>query len=153
MRKSAYSAAAVVSSVALLTVGAPTASQAYTQKELSLCYVNQTVNKTQDLEIVADGPSYKAASLDAGECARFDVRPGQYKITLEDVEEFMDALPASYNNCAGTDNGRFRIYIKRMNNTYKPFTAAALVSGQVTTNVKKNRSTTILAAIECFEAP
>jgi hypothetical protein len=153
MRKRAYSAAAVVSSVALLTVGAPTVSQAYTQKELSICYVNQTVDQLQDLEIVADGPSYKSASLDAGECARFDVRPGQYKMTLEDVDEFVDALPASFNNCEGDDQGRFRIYIKRMNDTYRAFTLAALLNGEVTTNVKKNRSTTVTAAIECFEAP
>ena len=153
MRKSAYSAAAVVSSVALLSVGVPTAAEAYTQKELSICYVNQTVDKVQDIEIVADGPSYKSASLDAGECARFDVRPGQYKMTLEDVDEFTDALPASINNCPGDDNGRFRIYVKRMNDTYKAFTLAAFINGQVITHVKKNRSTTITAAIECFEAP
>lgn len=153
MRKSAYSAAAVLSSVALLTVGAPTMSQAYTQKELSICYVNESVDKVQDIEIVADGPSYKTAALDAGDCARYDVQPGQYKMTLEDVEEFTDALPASINNCPGDDQGRFRIYIKRMNDTYKAFTLAALLNGQVTTNVKKNRSTTVTAAIECFEAP
>jgi hypothetical protein len=153
MRKSAYSAAAVLSSVALLTVGAPTTSQAYTQKELSICYVNETVDQVQDIEIVADGPSFKTASLDAGECARYDVRPGQYKMTLEDIEEFTDALPTSINHCAGDDQGRFRIYVKRMNDTYKAFTLSALLNGQVTTHVKKNRSTTVTAAIECFEAP
>lgn len=152
MRKSAYSAAAVLSSVALLTVGAPTMSQAYTQKELSLCYANETVDKAQDLEIVADGPSFKTASLDAGNCARFDVQPGQYKVTLEDVGEFVESLQASFDNCKGDDQGRFRIYIKRMNDTYKAYNVAALINGQVTTNVKKNRSTTVLASIECFEA-
>lgn len=151
MRKSAYSAAAVVSSVALLTVGAPTVAHAYTQKELSICWVNETIDKVQDLELVADGPSYKTASLDAGECARFDVRPGQYKITLEDVEEFVDALRDSQQNCAAGEDPRFRIYIKRMNDTYKAFTTAALLNGQVTTNVKKNRSTTVTAALECIE--
>ncbi len=154
MRKSAISAAAVLSSVALLSVGAPTVSQAatsFTQKELTICYVNQTVDQLQDLEVVADGPSYKTASLDAGDCFRYDVRPGQYKMTVEDVEEFTDALPASFADCEGDDVGRFRIYIKRMNDSYKAFTVAALLNGQVTTNVKKNRSTTITAAIECYD--
>lgn len=152
MRKSAYSAAAVLSSVALLTVGAPTTSQAYTQKELSLCYVNETVDKIQDVEMVADGPSFKTGVLDAGECLRFDVRPGQYKITLEDVAEFLDAYKASVDNCKGTDQGRLRIYIKRMNQTYKAYSTAALINGQVTTHVKKDRSTTVTLAIECYEA-
>jgi len=149
MRKSAYSAAAVLSSVALLSVGAPTVAQAYTKKELSLCWFNQTIDKVQDLELVADGPSYKTVSLDAGECARFDVRPGQYKITVEDVEEFTQALQASFTNCASGTAPRFRIYIKRMNSTYKAFTTAALLNGHVTTHVKKNRSTTVTAALEC----
>lgn len=151
MRKSACSAAAVVSSVALLSVGAPTAAHAYTQKELSLCWVNETVDKVQDLELVADGPSYKTASLDAGECARFDVRPGQYKITVEDIEEFVDALQDSQTNCAAGADPRFRIYITRMSNTYKAFTTAALLNGHVITNVKKDRSTTVTAALECVE--
>src|SRR5690349_8889427 len=121
MRKSAYSAAAVVSSVALLVVGAPTASQAFTQKELSVCYANSTPNTSQDIEFVADGPSYKTASFDAGDCTAWDVRPGQYKLTVEDVKELLNTLDANDECDAYTDHGIAKPYvnlemvIKRMN--------------------------------------
>lgn len=156
MRKSALSAAAVVSSVALLVVGAPTASQAFTQKELTLCYTNSIPSSTQDLEVVADGPSYKTTTLDAGDCASWDVRPGQYKLTVEDVEEFLDGF---YDNasCNGYEvNGiskpypNMEIVIRRMaGETYKAFPYAAIANGEVSTNVKKNRSTSATVNVSC----
>jgi hypothetical protein len=156
LRKSAISAVAVASSVALLVVGAPTASQAFTQKELTVCYNNTVPNSIQDLEVVADGPSYKTTTLDSGDCSSADVRPGQYKLTVEDVVEFLYML---YNEdyCNGyTDHGQSKPYpnieivIRRMGGeTYKAFNYAAIANGEVTTNVKKNRSTSATVNVFC----
>lgn len=146
MRKRAYSAAAVASSVALLTFGAPTASQAYTQKELNLCWSNASQTPSQDLEVVADGPSYKTFSLDTGSCMAWDVKPGQYKITLEDVDEFMQGFNAS---CPGPGSPSLKITVKRQNTGYKAYPLAALLNGSITTNVKKDRRTTVSAYLRC----
>ncbi|MBA3745221.1 hypothetical protein [Sporichthya sp.] len=159
MRKSAISAAAVLSSVALLSVGAPTVSQAatsFTQRELTVCWNNETPsadnpNFNMDLEAVADGPSYKSFSLDNGECVRWDVRPGQYKMTVEDMDEFLDDITDALDSCAADEDDRFQIRIKRMGDTYKAFNVAALLNGEVTTNVKKDRSTSISVNAYCVD--
>ena len=160
LRKSAISAVAVASSVALLVVGAPTASQAFTQKELTVCWVNDTPSAdgvggpNADLEAVADGPSFKTFSLDNGDCVSWDVQPGQYKMTTEDMPEFiaaMTAVTASCNNADADDDGDFRITINRMGDSYKAFNLAAFENGEITTNVKKNRSTWIV--VKAFGVP
>jgi hypothetical protein len=160
MRKSAITAAAVGSSVALLVVGAPTATQAFTQKELTICYTNTVPNLIQDLEVVADGPSYKTTTLDAGDCVSWDVRPGQYKLTVEDVQEFFDGAitGGSYCDHGYEDNGISKPYedleivIRRMGaETYKAFPYAAIANGEVRTNVKKNRSTTATVRLFCTD--
>lgn len=159
MRKSAISAAAVLSSVALLSVGAPTVSQAassYTEKELTVCWINDTPSahipsENMDLEVVADGPSFKTASLDNGDCVSWDVRPGQYKMTVEDMDEFLGDIGEVLDSCVGDDEDRFQIRISRMGDKYKAFNQAAFLNGQVTTHVKKNRSTWIEAHAYCVE--
>lgn len=151
MRKSAISAAAVFSSVALLVVGAPTASQALTQNELQVCWVNDTVDKVQDLEAVLDGPSFKTVSLDAGDCQSWDVRPGQYKFTVEDLEEFQAAYGPSVTNCEGSQLGELFVTIKRMNDTYRAYNDAAFTNGEVTLNVKKDRFTGITVHLKCYD--
>lgn len=154
MRKSAYPAAAIVASVALLTVGAPTASQAQTEKELSICWVNKTPNPVTDLEVVADGPSYKSASLDAGECAAWDVRPGQYTLTLEDIEEFLVAA-TDQSDCESLDTSDYEWYpdltitIKRQQETYRAYPQLLVTNGKVTTNVKKDRRTSVTVLLKC----
>ena len=160
MRKSTIAAAAVFSSAALVVVGAPTASQAFTQKELSVCYTNETPNTVQDLEFVADGPSYKTTTLDSGDCTAWDVRPGQYKITVEDVEEFLQGLEDNDQCDTYEENGidkhyvNMEIAISRMGGEdYRAFPYAAVANGEVTTNVKKDRSTAILMRVFCGENP
>jgi hypothetical protein len=158
MRKSAYSAAAVVSSVALLVVGAPTASQAYTQKELTVCYTNTVPDSTQDIEFVADGPSYRTASMDNGDCEHWDVRPGQYKLTVEDVKELLAGLSANDMCDHYVENGIAKPYvnlnmtIKRQNESYRAFDYAAISNGEVTTNIRKNRSTSVVFNVFCSTA-
>ncbi|HVE25593.1 MAG TPA: hypothetical protein VNC22_09325 [Sporichthya sp.] len=159
MRKSFYSAGAVVASVALLAVGAPTASQAQTQKELNVCWTNNATGK-MDLEAVADGPSYKTMSLDSGECQQWDVRPGQYKLTVDDTEDFLSDIQAEcakYGQNHHEDGGDgdplmypdLTIKIKRMGQSYKAYTLAMLLNGEVTTNVKKDRRTLVSAILDC----
>jgi hypothetical protein len=144
MKKSAYSVAAVVTSVALLAAGAP-ASQAFTAKELSICWVNQTPNTVWDLEVVADGPAYRTATLDNGDCAAWDVRPGQYKFTFEDIEEFAasvedacDELDAPADYVYTPD---LTIAIKRQGEAYRASNYATIANGGVRTDVKKDRRT------------
>lgn len=150
MRKTAYSTAAVVVAVALLTLGAPTPSQAFTQKELSLCYQNTTPNPVLDLELVADGPSYKTASLDAGDCAAWDVRPGQYKITFEDFDD-LGAGAAGQTQCP-QENAELVITIKRMHEAYKVFVYSVVDNGAFSTDVKKNRLTSVTFLVRCSTA-
>lgn len=162
LRKSAISAVAVASSVALLVVGAPTASQAFTQKELTVCWQNETPSAdgiggpNADLEAVADGPSFKTFSLDNGDCISWDVQPGQYKMTTEDMPEFIASMSAVTDSCTAADDeeeGDLRITISRASNgtmdTYKAFNLAAFENGEITTNVKKNRSTWIVVKAFC----
>lgn len=151
MRNSARSAAAVAASVALLTVGAPTASQAYTEKELSICYVNKTPVPTLDLELVADGPSYKAASFDAGDCQAWDVRPGQYKVTFEDLDELYEASSAEY--CQADYYAGVQITIKRMHESYKVFNFSVVDNGAFSIDVKKDRRTSITFLVKCVRIP
>jgi len=151
MRKSIYSAGAVVASVALLAVGAPTASQAATQKELNICWKDETVHKTMDLEVVADGPSYKSTTLDAGECMAWDVRPGLYKLTVENMEEFIHNLSVESGDCKHDTNPHPMVIIKRMGDTYESFDQAAFLNGEVWTNVKKDRRTTATMVLACEE--
>lgn len=157
MRKTICSATAMAGSAGLFVVGAPAASQAYTAKELSICWVNKVPGMVQDLEFVADGPSFKAASLDAGECVSWDVRPGRYKLTVEDVEEFLDAaqsgceeLPAPIET---TNSPDLTIKIKRQGDAYKAWPEAAVLDGQVTTNVKKDRRTAVTVLLQCVQVP
>src|SRR5690349_9982164 len=101
MRRSAvYAAAGLAGS--LIVGGAVVAfpSNAFTAKELNLCWVNHSRDTPIDLEAVADGPSYKTTTLDSGQCRQYDVRAGQYKITVEDVQELVTRLNAA-TTCPG----------------------------------------------------
>jgi hypothetical protein len=174
MRKSIYSAGAVVASVAMLAVGAPTASHAMTIDEANVCWLNGA-DGTTDLEAVLDGTAAKFASLDSGDCKAWDVTPGQYKFTVEDVKEFLDAITAEcahYGRIGGghyTDldgsgdasgpknewqtNPRVVVKIKRQGDFYKAWNLGALINGEITTNIKKDRRTSILVNYYCSATP
>lgn len=168
MRKSAYSAGAVLASVALLAVGAPTVAQAQTSKELNVCWTN-TANGVTDLEFVADGPSYRTASLDTGDCMAWDVKGGTYKLTVEDMTEFLAAIDDECDDYGAPGNGHWvdlngngtvqgnewqdepsiSIKIKRQNDSYKAFNLAALANGAVFTDVKDNRRSLVSITFSC----
>ena len=130
---------------ALLTFGWPTAAQARTQKELNLCWVNKAVRDGLDLEVVADGPSFKTASLDDGDCIAWDVQPGQYKITVEDVDEFRSAMQAA---CGRGRTPSLGLTVKRQQDRYKSG-LREIRNGGLITNVRKDRRTTVTVALSC----
>lgn len=149
MRRSIVSAAAVAGSLVLGAGVLATSSEAKTAKELNICWNNQTQNGAIDLEVVADGPSYKTATLDSGDCMAWDVRAGQYQFTVEDVQEFLDAINAD-STCPGVNSAPyFRVTIKRMKESYKAFNPVAFANGSITTNVKKDRRTSVTAFLKC----
>jgi len=147
MRRTAYSAAAILGAVALLTVGTPTASQAFTKKELSLCYINTTLDTSFDWEWVADGPSFKKVSLDAGTCMAFDVQPGRYKITVESFDRDVQS------NCPRGKQLGGALIVKRGGDTYDASTTGFFRNGEVFTDVKKNRRTSVTLKAECLDIP
>ncbi len=130
---------------ALLIVAVPTVAEARTQKELNVCWVNQAPGEWLDLEIVADGPSFKTASLDHGDCMAWDVRPGQYKLTVEDVEEFRAAMQAA---CGRGRTPALKITIKRQQDLYKAG-LRDIRNGGLITHVRKDRRTTVAAVLTC----
>ncbi len=146
MRRSIYAVAAVAGSITLAAGVVAAPSSAYTQKELNVCWANNTPSHALDLEFVADGPSYKTFSLDDTECTAWDVRAGQYKLTVEDVSEFVAGMEAA---CPGAPTPDLKIRIKRMNDAYRAFNTAAILNGSVTTNVKKDRRTSVLVSLRC----
>jgi hypothetical protein len=148
MRRSIVSAVAVAGSLTLGAGALAVSSEAKTAKELNICWNNQSANGAIDLEVVADGPSYKTASLDHGDCMAWDVRAGQYQFTVEDVQEFLDAINADAA-CPGPLTPDFRVTIKRMKDTYKAFNPVAFANGSITTNVKKDRRTSVTAYLGC----
>ena len=144
--------AGLLAIVAGLSVGIPMPAQAMTQKELNICWVNDAPGGVQDLEVVADGPSFRTASLDNGDCMAWDVRAGQYKLTVEDVAEFLDAIRAS---CPKRKNlsPRVTITVKRQGDLYKAYGPAVLKNGELTTNVRENRRTTVTVILACRKIP
>lgn len=149
MRRGACAASAVVASVALLGPGI-TPAEARTAKELNICWVNEAPGGVLDLEVVADGPSYRTASLDDGDCLAWDVRPGQYKITVEDVGELRDAMNASCPK--KKEQPELTFTIKRQQDLYKSNFRELRTNGGLTTNVRKDRRTTVTAILTCVTA-
>ncbi|MBA3745220.1 hypothetical protein [Sporichthya sp.] len=120
-------------------------AEARTLEELNVCWVNKAPGEWLDLEVVVDGPSFKTASLDNGDCMAWDVRPGQYKLTLEDLDEFQAAMQAA---CGRGLERRLTIFLKRQQDTYKT-DFRVLRDGGVLTNIRKDRRTTVTFVLKC----
>ena len=151
MRRSAvYAAAGLAGSMVVAGAVVAFPSNAFTAKELNVCWTNHSYDKSLDLEVVADGPSYKTTTLDTGECQQWDVRAGQYKMTVEDVSEFLADIKAA---CGSKATPKLTFSIKRMNESYRAYPAAALANGSITANVKKDRRTSITALLNCQLKP
>lgn len=145
VRRSVHAALAGSTCAALLIVGTPTPAQAYTEKELNVCWVNKAPGEWLDLEIVADGPSFKAASLDDGDCMAWNVRPGQYRITVEDVTEFRTAMRAA---CDPARTPFLKMIVERQGDPYKAG-FRDIRHGGLITHVRKDRRTTVTAVLTC----
>jgi hypothetical protein len=145
MRRSVIAAAGLAGSMVVGGAVVAFPSSAHTAKELNVCWVNHSKKPSLDLEFVADGPSYRTATLDNGDCMAWDVRGGQYKMTVEDVGEFLSDIKSA---CA-PQKPLIRFSIKRMKESYRAFPNAALANGSITTNVKKNRRTSVTALLNC----
>lgn len=144
MRWGACSAALAACLAFSSVVAAPNAD-ARTRKELNVCWVNGAPGEWLDLEVVVDGPSFKTASLDHGDCVAWDVQPGQYKLTVEDVEEFRAAMRAA---CAKPRTPSLRISVKRQQEEYRTG-GRELRNGGLVTHVRKDRRTTVLIELRC----
>ena len=126
------------------------AAEARTAKELNICWVNQAPGEVLDLEVVVDGPSYKTASLDNGDCIAWDVRPGQYKITVEDVDELRDAMKAS---CPDEGEAALaQVHDQAATGALQDELPGAPQQRGLVTNVRKDRRTTVTAILNCVSA-
>ena len=144
-RSTMISALTATASVTALTVALAAPSQAFTQKELAMCWTNEAIGSL-DIEWVADGPSYRAASLDANECVAWDVRPGTYKITLEDWKAVQSGGVSCASKTQTIDSG---ITVKRMGESYNVPLTALEKNFEFFTDVKKDRRTTITIWARC----
>lgn len=140
--------AALAACLAFSSVAAAPTADAYTQKELNVCWVNSAPGKWLDLEVVADGPSFKTASLDHRDCVAWDVQPGQYKLTVEDVEEFRAAMRAA---CRAPRTPSLKISVKRQQEVYRTG-GRELRNGGLVTHVRKDRRTTVSIELRCASA-
>lgn len=146
MGKFAKSAAAVVVSSGLVAGFTAMPAEAFTKKELKICWFNNTGDPV-DARFVADGPSYRRVGLPSGLCKNWDVRPGQYKITLEDPEDFLADISAA--TCDPGFDETFLIRVKRAGQQYRNYPFHTFVHGDIVTNVKKNRATTVAIQLKC----
>jgi hypothetical protein len=137
--------AVIAVAASLLSVVAAPSAQARTPKELNVCWVNKAPGGVQDLEIVADGPSYRTASLDNGDCLAWDVRPGQYKITVEDIGEYIRAARAS----CGKMRPALTSTVTRPPGSYRVSGPVGFRHGGLTTEVRKDRRTSVTAMLTC----
>ena len=145
----AYVIAVLIASIGLLGAGVavPAPAEARTAKELNVCWVNKAPGGVLDLEIVVDGPSYKTFSLDNGACVAWDVLPGQYKITVEDVDQLRDAMNASCPD--KKQDAQLKFTIKRQQELYRTNFRELRNNGGFTTNVRKDRRTSVTAILTC----
>ena len=147
MHKLVGAAALATASACVFTMVAAGSADAFTQRELKICWANTATDPSLDLDAVADGPSYRKTTLDSGECVAWDVRPGRYKITVDDVDEFLDDLGDA---CPGPGSPALKIRVKRQNQAYRVYNLAAFINGSIETNVRNNRATTVSAHLRCF---
>lgn len=152
MHKLVGAAALATASACVFTLVAAGSADAFTQRELKICWADTTGGPPEiDLEVVADGPSYRTATLDTGECVAWDVKPGRYKITVENVSEFVDAIADSCDdNGVQGDDPSLKVRVKRQNQAYRVYNLSAFLNGSIETNVRNNRATTVSAHLRCF---
>jgi len=179
MRKAARSALILGVSAALIAPVTMETAEARSKKELNLCWTSRPLISGLNLNITADGPSFRQRNFKSGECKAYDVRPGQYKMVVKNLDDVAQALGDSGANqitdgtevCgalpAGMDFWERRLVakVRRFNKTYTvnnshsitdSFVIFFLGTGGVqsveptfVTNVKKDRRTSVSYSVKC----
>ena len=124
-------------------------AEAYTQKELKICWADTSTGERISLPVVADGPSYRRATIPNGQCVAWDVKPGRYKITVNNLSDFADAVDDACEPGPEPNDPALKIRVKRQNHPYQVYSLSALLNGGVETNVRNNRATTVSAHLRC----
>lgn len=141
--------AALAASVLALTAFNTGAAEAKTKKELKACWAS-TVPGLQNLTVkfVADGPTYKSKTLHNGQCFEWDVKPGQYKISIANLSDFWDKVNAD-GDCPDLSSERLKARIKRSGDSAQDDTFEWGASTSTSTTVAKNRRTTVALHLRC----
>lgn len=145
MRKLVASGAVVAASAMVFSMVSIGSADARTKKELNICWAS--ADSSVALPVVADGPSYRTTRLAPGACKAWDVRPGAYKITVRDANAFLGEVASA---CDPGDSPSLTIRVKRAGQEYRDYSIATFVNGNIVTNVKKDRRTTIAAHLRCL---
>jgi hypothetical protein len=149
MRKSVVTAVAIGASAALVGGMTLSTAEARTKKELNICWASDDPAPTVALPAVADGPSYRATDLTAGNCKAWDVRPGNYKFTVRNANAWLTEISTACNGLAGRETEELTIRVKRAGQEYRDYSFNTFLHGDIVTNVKKDRRTTIAAHLRC----
>jgi hypothetical protein len=168
MRKSVRVAALVVTSAALVVGVVDGPAQAGTRRELNLCWSSRPLVAGLDLDITADGPSFRQRHFDSGECKAYDVKGGQYKVVVTNLDEVAavisntasgvdvcGALPAGSSTWDRALVAKIRrqnkTYIERQTSVLLEFTGTNLINEKstVVTNVRDHRRTSVSYSLKC----
>ena len=132
MRKSMITAVAIGASTALVGGMALSTAEARTKKELNICWASDDPAPKVFLPAVADGPSYRASDLSAGNCKAWDVRPGYLQVHRQGRQRLVPT--PSVNACdtlrPGQRSQELTIRVKRAGQEYRDYTVATLFERQ-----------------------
>ena len=145
MRRVTRGAAVVLAGATTFSLMAVGSADAFTKKELKICWANTSDAPGIDLLAVADGPSYRHNRLDSGECRSWDVKAGRYTLTVNNVNEFLQQISGACNS----GSPAVKIRIKRQGHARESWGLGAFLNGEIQTNVRENRSTSVAAHLRC----
>lgn len=149
MRRSLRAGAVVAASAMALGVCMPASAEAAsTRGKLKVCFENDTLADDAVLDAVADGPSARSKTLESDKCKTWKVRTGQYRVTMDNQNEFFRQffnLEFRSALCPDGQSLNFRSEVKRNGDDYD---AGGL---DLVTNVQKDRKTRVKFIAECSD--
>lgn len=148
MRKTVRRGATALAALALVFTLAPAAAMAGEGKrgKLKVCVENDTPAPGIELDTVFDGASFRSKTLGDGECKKWKVRQGQYKATLDDIEDLQAVDPATL--CPAGQQLRNRVEVRRGGQDYDA-SLDFLDDGSFLTNVRTGKKTTVTYSGTC----
>lgn len=164
MRAFVRRGAVVVSALALVSSMGMAGAQAGEVKKgkLKICFENATALSALELDAVADGPKHREEGLLSGDCEKWKVKIGQYKITLDDSDEFFDtafdgvfdeeALEFRFDACGEGLEPEFSAEVTRNGEDYDAFSFGSFRGGgefPITTNVDNKKKTQVDFRLRC----